>query len=105
MILKLTTVPWIFPIPSGACHGTDLPYVFGLVPGARTDDYQSRWIAFATTLNPNIAPLPEWTNYGVDKDMLLIGMEGSIGMVTDNYREEQMAYLNAHSTSLAMQPR
>ncbi|EGG03717.1 lipase [Melampsora larici-populina 98AG31] len=88
----------------GAFHGTDVPNVFGWLPGPRTTDYQSRWIAFANTMNPNVPGLPEWPNYGKDRLMLQVGVFGSEGTTTDTYRQEAIQYLNDHSTSLAMIP-
>ncbi|KAH9816019.1 lipase [Melampsora americana] len=88
----------------GAFHGTDVPNVFAWLPGPRTTDYQSRWIAFANTMNPNVPGLPNWPNYGEEKLMLQIGALGSEGTTTDTYREEAMQYINDHPTSLAMIP-
>ncbi|MBW0500116.1 hypothetical protein O181_039831 [Austropuccinia psidii MF-1] len=44
----------------GAFHSSEIPALFGLVPGNRKEDYQTRWIAFANNLDPNYPGLPRW---------------------------------------------
>lgn len=92
-----------FPL-LGAFHNTDLPFVFGWLPGTRTKDYQSRWIAFVNTMNPNVKGLPDWPGYGDDRQLLLIGAQGSTGTISDTFRSEQIKYLSSHPVSLALQP-
>ena len=66
--------------PLGACHGSEIPYIFGNFDKALdyTDvDYQlsrtvmSYWTTFARTGNPNHDGLPEWPPYSRDEDRLL----------------------------------
>ncbi|MBU1671525.1 MAG: carboxylesterase family protein [Actinobacteria bacterium] len=66
--------------PLGACHGSEIPYVFGNFDQALgyTDaDHRlsrtimSYWTAFARTGNPNRNGLPEWPPYSKEEDKLL----------------------------------
>ena len=65
----------------GACHGIELPFVFGAVlepwlapwvgvaPGARklAHRVQEAWVAFARTGHPGHARLPYWPSYDTEK--------------------------------------
>ncbi|KAH9813309.1 putative carotenoid ester lipase precursor [Melampsora americana] len=75
----------------GAFHASDLPAVFGLIPGKRTDDYQARWISFANNLDPNHEGLPYWEKYS-NRHSLVMTKDGSIGMEPDNFREKEIDY-------------
>ncbi|MBN1288647.1 MAG: carboxylesterase family protein, partial [Actinobacteria bacterium] len=66
--------------PLGACHGSELPYVFGnFDKSLGYDDADFRlssammnyWTSFARTGNPNSDGLPEWPVYSKEKDELL----------------------------------
>ena len=75
----------------GACHGLELPFVFGTIENpiislfagagpeaARlADRMQSAWVAFATTGNPSTEELP-WPEYGEERRTLLLGAEPSV---------------------------
>ncbi|MDY6795129.1 MAG: carboxylesterase/lipase family protein [Actinomycetota bacterium] len=63
--------------PLGACHGSEIPYVFGNFDEALgyTDaDYElsstvmGYWTAFTRTGNPNRDGLPEWPSYSKEED-------------------------------------
>jgi para-nitrobenzyl esterase len=72
---------WPSPAPGlGACHGIELPFVFGTfdAPLARLsgdgDDaralfaaVQDAWLSFAKTGRPSSASLPEWPVYDADR--------------------------------------
>lgn len=45
---------------SGSFHGNDILSTFGLLPTDPTKELQSRWIAFANTLNPNTGGYTYW---------------------------------------------
>jgi para-nitrobenzyl esterase len=63
-------------LAGGATHGSEMPYLFDLVPGqpaltagqqALADELVDRWARFATTGNPNgggATPWPEWSGDG-----------------------------------------
>ncbi len=65
----------------GACHGIELPFVFGAIlepwlrpvvgaaPGARklAHRVQEAWLAFAKTGHPGHSGLPYWPSYDTDK--------------------------------------
>ncbi|EGG02518.1 lipase [Melampsora larici-populina 98AG31] len=88
----------------GAFHGTDVVNVLGILSGSRTVEYQSRWISFANTMNPNVAGYPDWPNYGQDRQMLEIGPNGSKGTIIDDFRQEAIQYINDHDSDLALRP-
>jgi para-nitrobenzyl esterase len=75
---------WAPPLasrPIGACHGMELPFVFGSVlepwlrpwlgaaPGVRKLSHrmQEAWLAFAKTGHPGHPGLPYWPKYDADK--------------------------------------
>ncbi|MBN2168452.1 MAG: carboxylesterase family protein [Actinobacteria bacterium] len=66
--------------PMGACHGVEMPYVFGNFNHALgfndvdfrlSETMMSYWTSFARTGNPNCEDLPEWPAYSKEKDELL----------------------------------
>ncbi|MBM3957845.1 MAG: carboxylesterase family protein, partial [Gemmatimonadetes bacterium] len=66
--------------PLGACHGSEIPYVFGNFDrtlGYGDADYRisravmSYWTEFARTGNPNREGLPAWPPYSRNEDRLL----------------------------------
>ncbi|MBW0493939.1 hypothetical protein O181_033654 [Austropuccinia psidii MF-1] len=80
-----------FPI-FGAFHASELPDLFGYVPGRRKEEYQARWIAFANNEDPNYPGLPYWSTYETDNSNLLIDKDGSKGMEPDTFRSKPMEY-------------
>lgn len=75
----------------GAFHASDLPAVVGLVPGKRTNDYQSMWLSFAHHLDPNFPSLPNWSTYE-SQNVLVIDKHGSVGMEPDDFRSSAIDY-------------
>lgn len=41
---------------AGSFHASDIPFVFGILPMQPAAEMQSRWIAFANTLNRKCLP-------------------------------------------------
>jgi para-nitrobenzyl esterase len=67
-------VPPVLPsvsFPLGACHTSELPYLFGAHPEGHLSSQQLElsdtmieyWTQFAKTLNPNSPAAPKWTKY------------------------------------------
>ncbi len=71
--------------PIGACHGIELPFVFGTIlepwlrpwlgamPGARRISHQMQeaWLAFARTGRPGHAGLPFWPAYDTERRQVM----------------------------------
>jgi para-nitrobenzyl esterase len=83
----------------GACHGLDVPFVFGtaMLPALRAfvgegpevaelcARMQGAWIAFARSGNPSHASLPDWTRYETRlRSTLLLGRECSLKTAADD---------------------
>ncbi|EGF99072.1 lipase [Melampsora larici-populina 98AG31] len=83
----------------GSTHTVELLSTFGIIPGPRADDFQSRWIAFANNLDPNVPGLPRWENYGGPSgtddfkgNVLQFQSSGSTGTIPDDFRSTQINY-------------
>ncbi|KAF9261947.1 esterase 1 [Marasmius fiardii PR-910] len=85
----------------GVSHGSELPFVFGGVTSP-SDVSLSRlmidyWVSFATSLNPNDGkglPRPVWAQYTPQNKVLLELNSANTTLIPDNYREEQIAFIN-----------
>jgi para-nitrobenzyl esterase len=78
---RFTWTPLLLERQIGACHGLELPFVFGTIlepwlrpwlgamPGARQLSHrmQEAWLAFAKTGQPGHAGLPFWPAYDTEK--------------------------------------
>lgn len=96
----------------GAFHGSDLPALFGLLPGARKEEYQTRWISFANNLDPNHPGLTRWPNYydpprsggdGIDSrlgKLLVFESSGATGTIPDDYRSQAIDFYLDHLSEL-----
>lgn len=71
----------------GSFHGSDILSVFGEIPTPPTAEMQSRWIAFANNLDPNVQDFPFWPVYGQNATLIEFTdtLEPS-SLVTDNFR-------------------
>ncbi|KAH9808343.1 lipase [Melampsora americana] len=83
----------------GSTHTVELLSTFGIIPGPRADDFQSRWIAFANNLDPNVPGLPRWEKYGgvsgtddFKGNVLQFQSSGSTGTISDDFRSTQINY-------------
>ncbi|EGF99071.1 lipase [Melampsora larici-populina 98AG31] len=83
----------------GSTHTVELLSTFGISQGPRTDDFQSRWIAFANNLDPNVPGLPRWERYGgvngtddFRGNVLQFESSGSTGTIPDDFRSTQINY-------------
>ncbi|KAJ7574899.1 esterase 1 [Mycena floridula] len=100
--------PIVIPA-TGVAHGLDLLYLYGflpLIPGIsnaslelaiRMADY---WISFATSLDPNDGlgtSRPLWPQYDAANPMLLQLQGNSTKAIPDNYRAQQIAFINSHA--------
>ncbi|KAH9816610.1 putative carotenoid ester lipase precursor [Melampsora americana] len=78
----------------GSVHANELTSVFGKISGARTNDFQSRWISFVNTLDPNSPGLPRWERYGAEGGQVLEFNDlGSSGTIPDDFREDGTNFL------------
>ncbi|KAJ7096417.1 esterase 1 [Mycena epipterygia] len=91
----------------GVYHGLELYYVYGVLPeidalpdsvilGTQMMDY---WISFATSLDPNDgrgSQRPLWPAYMLDNPILIQLHAGNTTSILDDYREEQIAFINSH---------
>ncbi|KAJ6583766.1 esterase 1 [Mycena sp. CBHHK59/15] len=92
----------------GVYHGLELYYIYGVLPelnspaasvtlGTQMMDY---WISFATSLDPNDglgSERPAWPAYTSGNQLLLQLEASNTTSIPDDYREEQIAFLNARS--------
>ncbi|KAJ7463188.1 extracellular triacylglycerol lipase precursor [Mycena latifolia] len=92
----------------GVTHIAEIPYVYGaeaFIPNRpassvelskRMVDY---WVSFATTLDPNDglgSARPTWSQYRCGDEMILQLNGNDTKMIPDNYRAEQIAFINAN---------
>ncbi|POW22247.1 hypothetical protein PSHT_01579 [Puccinia striiformis] len=83
----------------GAFHASDLPALFGFIPGGQQKEYQTRWIAFANNLNPNHPGLSEWPTYDKGGQNLIIDQHGADGVKPDDFARKRSS-----STFLTLMP-
>lgn len=70
--------------------------VFGQLSTPPTAEVQSRWIAFANTLNPNVAGYPYWPQYGTDGTLLqFTDTKDPSSLVPDDFREAPSKLLSS----------
>ncbi|KAG7090605.1 hypothetical protein E1B28_009707 [Marasmius oreades] len=85
----------------GVSHGSEVLFVFGGVtnpadvPLSRTMiDY---WVSFVTSLDPNDGkglPRPSWAQYTPQNEVLLQLNGQNTTLIPDNFREEQIGFIN-----------
>ncbi|KAJ2916220.1 hypothetical protein MD484_g4210, partial [Candolleomyces efflorescens] len=99
------------PIPSlGVSHGSEVAYVFGQVPPAAGAASQNLsvtmmdyWISFTDSLDPNDekgGKRPRWPQYKADDQVLLKLEGGNTTVIQDDFRKEQIAFLNDNAGTL-----
>ncbi|PLW12849.1 hypothetical protein PCANC_19196 [Puccinia coronata f. sp. avenae] len=76
----------------GAFHASDLPALFGLLPGGQQREYQTRWIAFANNLDPNYPGLSHWPTYDKGARNLIIDKHGAKDTSADTFRAEPIDF-------------
>ncbi|GAA6021863.1 hypothetical protein JCM10207_004522 [Rhodosporidiobolus poonsookiae] len=84
----------------GSFHGADLLAVFGIDQFAPSEEMQTRWIAFANNLDPNVAGWPYWPQYGTNATLLQF-TDLTSSLITDNYRTEQLKYIWSNAEAFA----
>ncbi|KAG7086361.1 hypothetical protein E1B28_002321 [Marasmius oreades] len=93
------------PPALGVSHGTELFYVYGLVPLAGaplnhiflSDKIMDYWISFVSTLDPNDgkgAQRPVWPEYSSTNPVLLELNADNIDSILDNYRANGINFLS-----------
>ncbi|RXW11248.1 hypothetical protein EST38_g14607 [Candolleomyces aberdarensis] len=106
---------------SGVLHSSEIQFVFGQIPPTSPDslppylppygsvDEAARnistimmdyWISFAVTLNPNDGKgiqRPHWPQYTPAKKVLMQLRGGNTTIIQDDYRKEQIAFLNENA--------
>ncbi|KAL0578841.1 hypothetical protein V5O48_003165 [Marasmius crinis-equi] len=90
----------------GVSHGSDVLYVYGGVTDP-ADVSLSRtiidyWVSFATSLDPNDGkglPRPMWNSYTPNSQVLLELNNASTKLIPDNFRKEQMDFINQNPTT------
>lgn len=85
----------------GSFHVSDVVLnSFGTLPPAisrNTRDIMSTYIAFVNSQDPNthgLADLPEWPKWTPDEKAMFRYKENGADIITDDYREEQMRFVN-----------
>ncbi|KAL8291890.1 hypothetical protein RQP46_002148 [Phenoliferia psychrophenolica] len=76
----------------GSFHFSDILAVFDLNPLQPAAEMQTRWIAFANTLDPNAQGYPYWPQYGSNKTLLEFSSLSESTLITDTYRSSAIAY-------------
>ncbi|PIL29735.1 hypothetical protein GSI_08174 [Ganoderma sinense ZZ0214-1] len=92
----------------GVTHGTDVPYFYGtpFAQGLKTAEGELSLamdyvISFVASLDPNDgkgSQRPNWPRYTADNQVLLQFASSNTTTVPDDYRAEQIAYLNSVSS-------
>lgn len=85
----------------GSFHASDILSVFALDPLSPVAEFQSRWIAFANTLNPNAKGYEYWPEYGTNKTLLQFSDTGS-SLILDTYREAPIQWWIDNIDSLSL---
>lgn len=86
----------------GTFHGSDIPQVYGEIPGSPSSTFQSYYIAFFTTLNPNTGSatsLPTWPLWTKAKNLVGIA-ELTNTIVPDNFRMASFNFLATPGNTL-----
>lgn len=66
----------------------------GILPINPSVEMQSRWIAFANTLDPNIPDGIAWPQYGSDASRPMLQFSiGRSSIISDLYRQGPISYL------------
>jgi len=98
----------------GACHSTELSYVFHYL---ETDDYSGvvdvdladriceAWVNFAKTGDPSVGSVA-WTEYDAnDRNTLVVDNDGNMKMISDPLQEERLltrSFADIYSTSMGL---
>ncbi|GAA5869147.1 hypothetical protein JCM1840_004306 [Sporobolomyces johnsonii] len=86
----------------GSYHSSDIPAVYGTDPAPPSAELQSRWIAFATTLDPNVPGYPFWPKYGNNATLLEFKSNATSSIVPDTYRAAALAYISSKSDTFIL---
>jgi len=88
----------------GVSHASEVFFVYGVPPDQSVSaiglsrimiDY---WVSFATSLDPNDGhgiPRPQWDQYTPQNQVLLQLEAGNTTLIPDNYRKEQIDFINS----------
>ncbi|KIM94535.1 hypothetical protein OIDMADRAFT_149269 [Oidiodendron maius Zn] len=90
------------PVP-GSFHGSDIFfYDYGTLPVPNSKNIMDTTISFVSTLDPNNhgrSELAKWPEYTSSDKKMYHFIESGPEVITDTYREDQMAYINTHADS------
>ncbi|KAM0787823.1 hypothetical protein ACM66B_003877 [Microbotryomycetes sp. NB124-2] len=84
----------------GTFHGSDLLSLF-FTPNDPATEIQSRYIAFANTLNPNVPGYTYWPQYGTNQTLLQF-TDSKSSLLFDTYRKEAIAFWGDNANSLSL---
>ncbi|KAF8961457.1 extracellular triacylglycerol lipase precursor [Flammula alnicola] len=95
------------PAAEGVSHGSEVFFVYGAPPDTSASalhlssvmiDY---WVSFATSLDPNDGlgnPRPLWAQYTPTNEVLLQLNGDNTTLIPDDYRKEQIDFINSDPT-------
>lgn len=87
----------------GSFHGSDIFfYDYGTLPVPNSKNIMDTTISFVSTLDPNNhgrSGLEKWPEYSSSAKEMYHFIESGPRVITDSYREDQMAYINSHGDS------
>ncbi|KAK2768456.1 hypothetical protein FQN54_000311 [Arachnomyces sp. PD_36] len=87
----------------GSFHGSDIFfYDYGTLPLPNSKNIMDTTISFVSTLDPNNhgrSELTKWPEYTSTAKEMYHFIQSGPEVITDTYREEQMAYINSHADS------
>ncbi|KAL5332203.1 Alpha/Beta hydrolase protein [Aspergillus crustosus] len=85
----------------GSFHGSDIFfYDYGTLPVPNSKNIMDTTISFVSTLDPNNhgrSGLTKWPEYTSSAKNMYHFIESGPEVITDTYREDQMAYINSHA--------
>ncbi|KAK4049114.1 hypothetical protein OIO90_005584 [Microbotryomycetes sp. JL221] len=84
----------------GTFHASDLLSLF-FSPLDPANEIQSRYIAFANNLDPNVPGLPYWPKYGTNQTSLQF-TDTKSSLIFDTYRRDAIAFWGDNADSLSL---
>ncbi|KPV77126.1 uncharacterized protein RHOBADRAFT_48138 [Rhodotorula graminis WP1] len=85
----------------GTFHASDVLSVFGYNGLPPSREMQTRWITFASNLDPNVPGFPTWPQYGQNAQMLqFTDLVSSV--ISDTFRRSGIAYIWAQAAAFTL---